>query len=411
MIARPLLPDVASLGQLIEKYLHFLDGRIARGKTSHGSWIYYEAANCVTGWMRSAISRLEQIRAFHLVGDGAATPHRIQSAKRLFKWAAKAGVIEADPMANVDQPPFGKRKRVLERTEAARLLLGADRIGKHSRRQRPAIGVCNLCGHKKPDVLAIIMRLPKSNSFGGDRQSCRDCRQAHKGHWRYPSKPCRRWRSAAARPLRWMLVALARTIARPGELRRVRWRDYAEQAGTFTLTKFKAKDRRGDGVEVRVIIVDERLRRLLERWRQRRKPAPDDRIFLNRSGRPWSTNALCRAVRVARQRAGLVADSDGEKVVAYTRATHPRLAQRSLDPDVPPATLYELSKAMGHANTRTTERYAHHDSGRPETIAAATASCPSESRPNRKTNLAPRSPPCADIAVSAALIAANGYQL
>jgi integrase len=354
--------------------LRFLQGRIAAGKNAPKSLDYYRGQ--LRKWADEIghDKALESIRAFHLIGGGDATPHRIQAVRRLFGWAEKAGIVEANPFADVEQPAFGRRKRVLQREEAARLLLGADRAHHRLGRQRETIGVCNACASRKPDVLAVVMRLPGCNAFGGDRELCRDCRKSQKGHWRYSSKPSRRWKASARRPLRWLLVALCRTIARPGELRRVRWRDYDPLARTFTLTKFKGKGLRSDQLEKRVILVDERIVRLLERWRRRRQPKPEDHIFLNRYGRPWTTNSLCRAVRHARKLAGLGADENGEKVVAYTwRHTSATRALRPLNSEVPAASLYEVSVQMGHATTRTTQRYAHNDVGRAETLAAATA--------------------------------------
>lgn len=122
----------------------------------------------------------------------------------------------------------------------------------------------------------------------------------------------------------------------------------------FVLTDFKAKSLRKDGEEERRILVDDRLHRLLIRLARRHRPAPDDFIFCNSHGKPWTANAVRCRMRRLRKAVGLIEDDRGEKVVAYTlrhsgatRATINGVRDRI------------LADLLGHTTTHTTRRYQH----------------------------------------------------
>lgn len=153
--------------------------------------------------------------------------------------------------------------------------------------------------------------------------------------------------------LRRLLLALRLTLARPQELRGLRWCDYDVGAAAFILNDFKAKKRRKDKKRQRLLPVVPRLARLLERLRRRDRPAENDPIFRSASGRAWTANALRLAVRRAARRAALD-DPGQEPVVAYTlRHTG---ATEAMAAGVSDRVLAEL---MGHTSTRTTARYQH----------------------------------------------------
>lgn len=99
---------------------------------------------------------------------------------------------------------------------------------------------------------------------------------------------------AADKNYRAVLLALRHTIARPQEIRAVRWKHLLLQPyPMFELKDFKAKARRKDRqVARRRISLDDRVLRLLGRLAARRSPSPDDHVFLNSRGRPWTANAL-----------------------------------------------------------------------------------------------------------------------
>lgn len=161
---------------------------------------------------------------------------------------------------------------------------------------------------------------------------------------------------AADGPYRMVLLALRHTIARPQEIRAVRWKHLLlAPHPMFELRDFKAKARRKDRlVARRRIPLDDRMLRPLNRLAARRNPAPDDHVFLNSQGRPWSSNALRIRMRNLRERLGLTPDENGERVVNYTfRHT---AATRACAAGLRDRVLAEL---MGHAQVATTNRYLH----------------------------------------------------
>lgn len=180
----------------------------------------------------------------------------------------------------------------------------------------------------------------------------------------------------AARPaLRAFAAAMLETMARPREMRNVRWGDIRTcgsplwdvldlAAGRcfFWLTKFKGQSLRRDPHAVRVIPISPRLGRLLAR-KLALGVRLDGPIFLNDKGMPWTHNAVRCQFRRIRGRAGLTADVAGEHVVAYSlRHT---AATDAVGAGVKGFTLAEL---MGHSDVRMTQRYVHL---RPDHLIAA----------------------------------------
>lgn len=151
------------------------------------------------------------------------------------------------------------------------------------------------------------------------------------------------------------LFAMRHTIARPQEIRAVQWKHLvSEPVPMFVLRDFKAKKRRKDKAAVRLIPLDDRMLRLLARLAKRQPASPEDFIFLNCDGRPWSANAVRCRMRRLRAKLGLSPDENGENVVAYTmRHTS---ATRACSRGVRDRVLAEL---MGHSSTSTTQRYQH----------------------------------------------------
>ena len=160
---------------------------------------------------------------------------------------------------------------------------------------------------------------------------------------------------ATDRFFRWFLLAMRHTIARPQEIRLIQWKHLLyEPTPMFVLKDFKAKKRRKEKTAVRIIPLDDRMVRLLNRIAKRRKPNPEDFIFLNRAGKPWTGNAIRCRMRTLRAKLGFTPDENGEQVVAYTmRHTS---ATRASANGVRDKVLAEL---MGHTSTRTTQRYQH----------------------------------------------------
>ncbi|HKB42312.1 MAG TPA: site-specific integrase [Gemmataceae bacterium] len=160
---------------------------------------------------------------------------------------------------------------------------------------------------------------------------------------------------AADRDYRPFLLAMRHTIARPQEVRAFRWKYLAvEPVPVFVLRDFKGKKRRKDKAGARIIPLDDRMLRLLNRLARKRKPAPDDFVFLNSEGEPWTTNAVRCRMRRLRAKAGLGPDDNGEQVVCYTmrHTAATRASARGVRDRV-------LAELMGHTSTSTTQRYQH----------------------------------------------------
>lgn len=158
----------------------------------------------------------------------------------------------------------------------------------------------------------------------------------------------------AGRAFRDFMLAMLETLARPQEVRALRWDQLRD--GAFALGEFKGKGRRRDGLRLRLIPVSARLARLLGRLARRPGFDPAGPVLLNDDGRPWTANAVRCRMRRLRRRAGL--DGGGERVVAYTlRHTAATLATANGVGD------RLLAELMGHASTRTTARYQHLQAG------------------------------------------------
>lgn len=159
----------------------------------------------------------------------------------------------------------------------------------------------------------------------------------------------------ADKHFRRFLLAQRQTVARPQEIRALRWRHLVPGPfPAFMLDEFKGKQLRKDQDGLRVIVVDRRLARLLTRLARRHRTQPDDFVFLNRVGKPWTANAIRCRMRRLRVKAGLKPDANGERVVAYSlRHTS---ATRLTVGGIHDRTLADL---MGHSSTQTTARYQH----------------------------------------------------
>jgi integrase len=123
----------------------------------------------------------------------------------------------------------------------------------------------------------------------------------------------------------------------------------------FVLKDFKARMRRKDKkTAVRALPLDNRMLRLLSRLARKRKPAPDEFVFVNRFGLPWTSNAVRLRMARLREKLNLGPDENGEDIVAYslrhTSAT--RASARGVRDRV-------LAELMGHSSTATTQRYQH----------------------------------------------------
>ncbi len=170
----------------------------------------------------------------------------------------------------------------------------------------------------------------------------------------------------ADKVFRRFLLAMSETIARPREIRAVRWGDIRRSGSPawtvddlrggrcfFRLVRFKGQEARRDRLAVRNIPISRRLGRLLARIQKDGQDLKEV-VFRNRSSREWTHNAVRLRFQRLRVKAGLVADVDGENVVAYTlRHTS---ATDAVGAGLDGLLLAEL---MGHSDVRMTQRYTH----------------------------------------------------
>jgi site-specific recombinase XerC len=209
--------------------------------------------------------------------------------------------------------------------------------------------------------LVVDARALKVNPLDGMR-SCR-----HGSRMRILSRAeTVRLLRAAARPFRGFLLAMLETIARPREMRSVRWGDIRSIEGTaasgvdlvagrcfFRLVRFKGAELRRDRLAVRNIPISRRLGRLLARY-DTLELTPEAVVFTNSRGLPWTWNAVRCQFRRLRVRAGVAVDVNGENAVAYSvRHTS---ATDAVGAGVKGLVLAEL---MGHSDVRMTQRYVH----------------------------------------------------
>ena len=156
----------------------------------------------------------------------------------------------------------------------------------------------------------------------------------------------------STRVFREFLFIALHTLARPGELRYLLWREVDLANRVFRLSRFKSKDRRKDGMAIRAIPLDEAVCRRLAKLRLSRRPAPADHVFLNHRGGPWTGNAIRCRMRTAREKAGL--NDGGENIVCYScRHTGATDATRKGIQDS------VLAAIIGHTSPAMTRRYQH----------------------------------------------------
>jgi integrase len=161
----------------------------------------------------------------------------------------------------------------------------------------------------------------------------------------------------SSRPFRRLLLALRLTGARPGELRDLRWREVhldvrvGEEVGGFViLPEHKTVTRQKDP-RTRIIPLPTPVLKML-RVLARQPHGPDDHVFLNTDGNPWTRTALHSQMRRLRERAGLEAVG-GENIVLYSTRHSLATAYVGRVTDI------ELADLMGHTDIAMTRKYTH----------------------------------------------------
>lgn len=171
---------------------------------------------------------------------------------------------------------------------------------------------------------------------------------------------------AAALDFRRFLIALRETIARPQEVRALRWNEIESADATlpieralvcgkayFRVEEYKSRERRACPDDPRIIPITRRLGRLIVRL-SAKCPTKGREIFRTDRGAAWSKEATRLRLGRLRKRLGLDRDARGEHLVCYSvRHTGATTAAAAGVRD------RILADIMGHTNTRTTARYQH----------------------------------------------------
>jgi integrase len=148
------------------------------------------------------------------------------------------------------------------------------------------------------------------------------------------------------------LLMLRYTSARPGEVRNLTWVMIDWPNHRLVIPRHKSS-RTQKMPKPRIIPIPIMIEKML-RWMQKRdghKPF----CFLNSEGKPWTKDATVQRMASLRQRAGIAADENGEKLVLYHHRHTYITAAASAEGISGPL----LQQLAGHTDPRTTERYAH----------------------------------------------------
>lgn len=170
-----------------------------------------------------------------------------------------------------------------------------------------------------------------------------------------------------ARPaFRAFIIAMRESLARPQEIRELRWCEIhtcdpslsldaalVEGRCYFLKEEYKGKDRRADPDEPRIIPISRRLGRAIVRITQR-LDARRGEVFRTERGKPWTKEAVRLRMKRLREKLGMRPDARGEQLVAYSIRHTGGTAYT-----VAGVRDKRLASIMGHANTRTTARYQH----------------------------------------------------
>jgi integrase len=162
-----------------------------------------------------------------------------------------------------------------------------------------------------------------------------------------------------SKPHRLFFAFMRHTLARPGEIRKLKAEDYIAEKGALALDEFKAKKRRKDRLSKRYLSLDRFTRAMLERWINGtpwRSGLSDTsvHVFRNLAGRPYTKDGIVLSFRRAVKRAKL--PPGAENLVPYTiRHTAATAATKN---GIRDRTLAEI---MGHTSTKITARYQHLD--------------------------------------------------
>lgn len=154
------------------------------------------------------------------------------------------------------------------------------------------------------------------------------------------ARPRKKWdRPRTRRAFRRALVFLWETGARTCEMKEVRWEDIDLAAATAILTVGKTTRATG---EKRVIVLSDKIVRLLAYIKRHVRPKPTDLVFVNSRRTPWTNGTFGRLFRKIAKSAGVRA-----KITAYS--LRHGFCVRALEMGIGERQIADL---MGHANTK-----------------------------------------------------------
>jgi integrase len=148
---------------------------------------------------------------------------------------------------------------------------------------------------------------------------------------------------ASTDPFRHFLVTIWDTGARPSEIRVITAADCQFDHGRVRLDIHKSDS---TGVPRMIYLTP----RVLEIFKALAKRYPEGPIFRNRSGRPWSKNAICQRFEGVRERLGYGDDSalgEGRELTAY--AFRHLFVTRAL---LSGLSISDVAELVGHADTK-----------------------------------------------------------
>jgi integrase len=293
--------DEPTVASVIELYLAHA-GRKLGERTLYERKHYLQAFAELHGWRK-----VKDCLPFHLTSWIDANPQWksdwtvagiINVVARPFNWAARQGLIPANPFRGVAHQT-GQPRRPLTDEEFLALLRATSVWTKRKRYQNPS-----------------------------------------------PSDVKRRVRPSAGARFRQFLVFLRYTGARPGEASRLEWNDIDLNNAVITLHEHKTS-RTQRVKRPRIIPLHPVVLKLLIHIRRRNEPG--NCVFLNHRKTPWNRSNLSLRVRRARDSAGI---PDDAKLYGLRHSFGTRSILNGVD-------LKTLATLMGHTTTRMTEHYVH----------------------------------------------------
>jgi len=152
-----------------------------------------------------------------------------------------------------------------------------------------------------------------------------------------------------------VLHVMRATGCRPKEVRTLTWSMVDLDSGLWIIPVHKSTET-AEEPRPRVIPLDSMILAICQRL-SAAPHTPDDFVFLNTEGRPWTKGALVQQMDGVRHRAGIEIKA-GERVVLYSNRHTFGTESVGKISDI------ELAELMGHSTTRTTKKYVHMNTDR-----------------------------------------------